>query len=252
MNRNLARALSLSAGLFCAAALAPGCADNQQSLFVRGVLAPSQSRTNGSCTWTDDPQQAGLFYGRLDIGLRDQYTAVLLVGNQLIGRGDPVNTRAESSRIQITGAIVRVTTPDGAVINEFTSTSAGFVDPQTNNQPGFDSISVTAIDPGTVAKLAGQIALGTGEKQVVTNIKVFGNTLGGDKVESGEFSYPIRLCNGCLVSFGGTDDPATPDVDCSVAASAEATAPCFFGQDEGVSCTSCQGLAACDPKLRVR
>ena len=49
----------------------------------------------------------------LDIGVADNYYAVLLVGNQLIPRSDPQNNRAESNRVHINGAIVRVTETDG-------------------------------------------------------------------------------------------------------------------------------------------
>jgi hypothetical protein len=39
-------------------AVVPACADNDQSIFIRAMLAPSATRTGGACVYTDDPAQA--------------------------------------------------------------------------------------------------------------------------------------------------------------------------------------------------
>lgn len=253
MNRIWGRVVSVGALAMAAGAVSPACTENDQSIFIRNVLAPSTNRTNGICVYTEDPQQTQLFEGLVDVGVRDNYFAVVLVGNQMRERGDPDNTRAESMRAHLNGAIVRVSEPNGADIAEFTSLATGFADPGSNNNPDYGLMGVTAIDAPTAAKLAGQLGNRGATKLVIINMKAFGKTLGGEDLESGEFQFPLRVCNGCLVSFASGNDPAQqPQPNCKAALSAasgggNSQLPCFVGQDESVPCQLCQGRPACDP-----
>lgn len=250
MNRILGRVLTVVACGALAGALAPACATNDMSIYIRGALAPSANRQNG-CVYTDDPAQPTMFEGSFDLGVRDSYTAVLMVGNQMIQRGDPAAVRAESNRVHLDGAIVRVTNPDGSLIREFTSTGAGFADPQNNNQPDFGPIGVTVIDADTKAALEPLLPNRAATKLVLANIKVFGRSLGGIDMESGEFQFPIRVCKGCLVTFAGANDPAAPvQPNClKPLEGGRDELPCFSGQDELTPCQVCQGRPACDPAV---
>lgn len=254
----------VAAGTVVGAAL-PACATNDQTIFIRSALAPSTTRVGGSCTYTSDTQQPGLLEPLVDVGLTDSYFAVFLIGNQLITRGDPQNNRAESNRAHINGGVVRVTEPDGRLIREFTSLAAGFNDPSNNNTPGYGVSGLTVFDPGTADIVCGRdapdkpcVALpnrGT-SKTVLINVKVFGTTLGGVDVESGEYQMPMQVCNGCLVKFDGYDtgvDPLKPAPDnCNLPAekTAGTDGPCRVGQDVPISCRTCQGLPICDPNVK--
>lgn len=249
MNRLLGQAFTVGVLAVMATAFAPACAENDKSIFIRGALAPSQTRQNGACVYTDDPTQAVLFEGVFDLAVRDNYIAVLLAGNQLIPRGDQNSVRAESNRAHINGAVVRVADPNGGVLGEFTSLATGFVETQNNNTPAFTSFSVTAIDAPTKNKIGASLAVGQ-TRLVTANIKVFGKTLGGVDLESGEYQLPIRVCNGCLISFASGDDPATPGVDCSLPLASSSSGgttslPCFPGQDETTPCQTCLDRPAC-------
>lgn len=250
MKRIRGHVLSICATALALSAVVPACAENDESIFVRAVLAPSTNRTNGICVYTDDPQQTQLFEGLLDVGVRDNYLAVVLVGNQMITRGDPNLTRAESNRVHLNGAVVRVTEPDGALISEFTSLATGFADPGANNNPDFGLMGITAIDAPTKDRIAAQLPNRSATKLVIVNMKAFGKTTGGTDVESGEFQFPIRTCNGCLVSFANSDDPAQqprPNCKAALETTSGSGTPCFAGQDEPVPCQLCQGRPACDP-----
>ncbi|AKU96769.1 hypothetical protein AKJ09_03433 [Labilithrix luteola] len=228
----------------------PACATNDQSIFIRGALAPSTNRQNNVCIYTDDPSQAELFEGSVDLGIRDDYFGILLIGNQMTPRADNLNNRAESNRIHIDGAVVQVTNPDGSLIREFTSTATGFADPSSNSAPDYGTIGVTLIDAPTKAALLPLLPNRTASKMVVAKVKAFGRTLGGLDLESGEFQFPISVCNGCLVDFSTGTDPAQPLPNCRKAldAAAGGTAlPCFVGQDERTPCQLCQGRPVCDP-----
>lgn len=252
MKRIFGRVFTICASALALGAFAPACVENDQSIFVRNVLAPSTNRQGGICSYSDDPQQPALFSGVFDVGVRDNYQAVVLVGSQLVGRGDPSNTRAEPNRVHINGAVVRVAEPDGATISEFTSVAAGFTDPGSNNNPDYGVFSIVAIDAPTSQNLRGQVSGRRATKQIVVFIKAFGKTLGGVDLESGEYQFPITVCNGCLVDFS-TADTARPLADQCKGVAAGATGggqeqvPCNPGQDESTPCQLCQGRPVCDP-----
>ena len=241
----------LALGLACSA-LAPACAENDQSLFIRSALLPSSNRQNGTCTYTDDPQQPSIFFGLLDVGLRDNYFGVFLAGNQMVQRGDPLMARAESMRTHIYGGVIRVEYPDGTLIREFTATTTGFADPQNNNTPDFGVFGMIIIDAPTAAILREQLPSRDLARSVNARIRVLGKTLGGKELESDDYIFPIQVCNGCYVSFPpGTSDDTRPRPNCLItpasAGSSSEAGPCFPGQDESVDCFNCRGRKACDP-----
>jgi hypothetical protein len=249
MNRTWGRVLTLLATGLLASALVPACATNDMSVFVRAALAPSPNRQNNLCIYTDDPQQPQLLEGTLDIAIRETYFAVLLVGNQMIPRGDPLLVRAESSRFHVEGAVVRVTWPgpDEELIHEFTSVGTGFADQGQNNAPDYALAGITALDAVTTQQIAGAVA--AEPKVVVAKIRVFGRTLGGRDLESGEFQLPIRVCHGCLLRFNGANDatePAERQPNCLAPLQDQSFFPCYPGQDEPTPCQYCLDRPACN------
>lgn len=262
MKRILGYVVSLLAAGSVVGAALPACATNDQTIFIRGALAPSANRQGGLCVWTNDPQQTVLFRAGFDVGLSDSYFAILLVGNQLIARGDPQNNRAESNRAHINGGVVRVTEAGGAPIDPthpdgFTSLATGFNDPQTNNAPGYSVVGLVAVDKPTRDILAAQLPTRQSSKTVLINVKVFGTTLGGVDLESGEYQFPMQVCNGCLVNLSDGYEPTSlkQPRNCDKAPEANATqntGPCFLGQDLTVSCRDCKGRRnpdVCDPSV---
>jgi hypothetical protein len=232
-------------------AVMPACATNDQTIFIRGALAPSANRVNGACNYTNDPTQTSLFEARLDLALTDSYFAVLLVGNQLIPRSDPQSNRAESNRIHINGAVVRVTETDGALIREFTSPATGFADPGQSGAAEYGTIGVIGLDAPTRDLILPTLPNRLVAKTILINFKAFGTSLGGKDVESGEYQLPMQVCKGCLVDFStGNDDTAMQQPNClkkGTTSATATTAPCFKGQDELVKCETCQGNPVCDP-----
>lgn len=240
----------LVAGLAVSAA-APACAENDQTIFIRGLLAPSVTRQAGSCSWTDDPTQPFLLAPQLDVGLTDSYFGVLLVANQLIARGDPNNNRAESNRVHVEGAVVSISTADGRFLREFTSYGTTFLDPQNNNTPAFAPLGLTLFDKPAKDMIFAELPNREARKTVLITVKAFGTSTGGKEVESGDFQVPLDICNGCLVSFGDSNDPALmvqPNCGKALAAATGTDdGPCFIGQDVSIPCQLCPGNPRCDP-----
>jgi len=181
--------------------IAPACVDNESSLFIRQVLV-TPSKT---CSVKADITSETLGEGFLDGSFGVPYTAALLVGNQLVRRGDPDRLKTETSRIRIESADVSVLDASGAVLSradgstaEFNTPATGFIDPGSGSTPGYGLAFVELID-ATLAANLGSAAQGSGVvQQVVASVILRGRTLGGTEIASGEFQFPIKVCFGCL------------------------------------------------------
>lgn len=219
--------------------LGPGCADNRSSIFVVGALAIPQD----TCEWTNDDNNAYRPTGRLDLALSKEYWIPILIGNQLVRRGNAATLRTETSRVSFYEAEVNLTDSAGTPIanGNFVVPASGFADAAAGTDPGFGSVAVTLID----ATSAQAIPAGT---EVIANVIIRGETLGNIEVETDSWAFPITVCNGCLVYFSADgDDPANqPTVDCDNRS--DAPFYCRMGMDELVDCRACSGFAAaCRP-----
>lgn len=225
------------------------CAHDNSTLFIRDVLA-QQLVTNGQqCLYTADPTQPYITNGVLDIDFLDAYTATFLVGNQAVPVGNPSTPNTETSRITLQGGIVRITDSAGNQLASYTRYAATTIDPLSGTEPSYAPIALTILDENTVAGIAGQVASG-GTVRLVTYTRVYGYTLGGDYVESGDFEFPVDVCKGCLITFAPEDmDPAYPEPNCVAAAKNATTTslpvPCNPGQDDTIDCSQCQGVPDC-------
>lgn len=247
MNRSLRRVAAGLMLLGTSSIFAPACAENESSLFVRGVMAPEAT----SCLF---PAPSGdaiqLFAGSLDLAVASVYTAGLIVGNQLVRRGDEDKIRTETSRIELYAADVTILGSNQEVLQRsdggeaaFETPITGFIDPGSGTEPNYGVAGVLLIDSGTAEQLRGELGAG-GFRDLLVTIVVRGRTLGGTELESGEFQFPITVCVNCLaIRPSVLDDPGNaPVVDCDLATEAEC--PCLLGQDGRFDCC-CAGVAAC-------
>jgi len=207
--------------------LASGCADNDSSLFIAGVMAEE-----GSCVFEPEADSIIRGSGTLDVAVSSTYSMPLLLGNQLIARGDAEKLRTETARIAIRGAVVTVIQVEGNTTRENFSTNAnGFVNPATGSTPGYGVAVVTAIPSKLGEALAAELAPGAVQELNVA-VSVYGDTLGGDEVESSTITFPVFVCNGCLIDCS----TANPIGGCTAFPEEELTVGCFPGQDALVPC----------------
>ncbi|WP_437633597.1 hypothetical protein [Sorangium sp. So ce854] len=183
--------LTASGGL-----LASACADNESSLFVRQRMARTGS--GGDCSVSCSPTEPFWSEDAIDSAYVSSHSATLLVGNQIVQRGDPDVLRTETSRIQLYEAEVRVFDTQGNPVNEgYVVPIHGIVDPGTGSNAGYNCTEVLLLDGATMDTLRGQaIELGR-DVEVLATVLVRGRTLGGQEVEAAEWSYPVRVCFGC-------------------------------------------------------
>lgn len=224
-----------------------GCAENESSLFVIGVYALSRTQ----CVADPSASAVLLPAGTLDRTLANGYNAALLVGSHLTERGSRENLRTETSRLSIEGAHITLFSTEGNEIQLPDVAATGLVNPATGTDPGRATVFAQLIRPGDLDVLgpAGQ---------AVVRIRIFGTTLGGQEIESGDYDFPIQVCDGCLISYPSEAfDPTAPmgTYLCNFAADAEATDTtveiCNLGQDDVVPCTLCASFndACRDPAM---
>jgi hypothetical protein len=234
------------------------CVHNNSSIFIQNVLAPQQVSPGQGCQFTNATTQPFIPVGVLDVALRGHYDPVYLVGNQLVSEANSSQLMTETSTVNIQGAIVRLTDSQGNSVGtgNFTSLTSGTIYPANGGVPSYTAIGVPdVIDSNTVKAImsANATVLSTPNAyvRVITYVKIFGNTLGGRYVESGEFEFPVNVCAGCLVSFSAQDNnPCFAQPNClgnpgAGSSSAQQTIPCFVGQDISIDCTQCQDVPLC-------
>lgn len=211
-----------------------GCTDEESGLFIQGNVA----LTPPTCEARAEASTSLLLAGVLDVGLKLDYDATLLVGSQLTPRADKENLRTETMVTVIHGAEVHLFNDTGEQVTAFTVPASGVIRPDPSDDAGFGIINATLIPQTTGQALAEQLTRGRVITQVA-EVTVFGKTVGGLEVQSAALRYVIKVCLGCLVSFPTVALGPTGSCDKLLEQSAEA--PCFFGQDATVDCRTCKG-----------
>lgn len=213
-----------------------GCSDEQTGLYIEGNMAVEPP----DCVASPGSTATLLLSGELDVALKPDYEALLLVGNQMTPRGDKDNLRTESMTVTITGAEVQLLDGVGQSVTEFTVPASGTIRPDGSEDPGFGVIGVTLIPAVEGARMFDEIQSRGQVLTRVARVRVFGETLGGIDVESAEITYVVKVCRGCLVRF----PPESLDVngDCNESLQdVSGDPPCKFGQDEAIDCRLCRG-----------
>jgi hypothetical protein len=235
------------------------CAHDDSTMFIVGVLAPHFSSNGAACVYTPDPTQTMQPTGLLDVALSHQYEGWFLVASQIVSRGDPNRPSTETSYVEVQGGVVRITDSQGNELKSFTRLTSGTINPGASGTPSYAPVNITLLDQATVESpgILGPVVAGE-VKRLVAYVHVFGTTLGGQSVESGEFAYPIDICYTCLIRFtqaNDNPDPRFQQPNCfgsnssSTAASTTAATPCYIGQDTGVDCSICGFAPECRTQM---
>jgi hypothetical protein len=231
------RALHTLIPTLAAAAFAAGCVDDDSSLYVEAVLA----LTPPNCELQADPSAPQLLRGTLDVAFLRSYQGAVLVGNQLTPRGIKNQLRTETQGVELRGAEVRLTNAAGAVLEEFSVPAGGFVHSNSSESPGYGMALVTMIPTGRGQAFLSELNNDRNSvRTVVAAIRVFGTTLGGTELTSGEFTFPIDVCFGCLVDYPleAVEDTGNGRICAGTAEGVSAT-QCIRGQDAVIDCRSC-------------
>jgi hypothetical protein len=213
-------------------------------IFVRQVQAPDW----GQCSYSSDPMATSRLRGKLDLMLTTRYQAALLVGSL------PVHTDAGAlAAVTLQRVEVVVVTAAGTVLFTSSEPASGFVPPAHGDVPGWGLTLVDLIGGANGAGLGAALGLPTTRSDeyatVTANIKVKGTTLEGRPVVAENFSFPIDVCSGCLLTFPvAANISGMPEPNCMNLSESDYDTPCLFGQDDWVDCRLCHvRLGSSDP-----
>jgi hypothetical protein len=74
--------------------------------------------------------------------------------------------------------------------------------------------------------------------QYIIGVRVFGETLGGRDLESSQLTFPVTICDGCLVNF--PNEAFDQDIgECIGGEEPVDPPPCVLGQDDSIDCRYC-------------
>ena len=222
---------------FVATAIAVGaltlaaCADDSGGgLIIRQNLAP----TTAGCVFAPDLMAPYFARGSISMLSQQPYVFTPLIESRITAldgqeslrtvlvRGARVELRIESITVDNQSVEVDVADfPEGTL--KFTSLFSAPVAPNGGLSVGdFDLLT-----SGFIAAVRERYgAQGSVRVQVVAEARVFGD-LGGDEIESDTFSYPVTVCNDCIVNNVGA---------CPSAAEVRTGNPCNPFQDGVVDC----------------
>jgi hypothetical protein len=206
-----------------------GCAENDSVMYIDGVYNLEES----GCRITNESSFSVLTQGVMDLAVTGSYALTLHIGNQITRRSSRDQLRTETSRVVIRGVEVElVAVDDSPLAAPFTAIGQGFANPGTGVDPGFGFMNIVAIPPGAI----------TEPQMVIVKMRAFGDTLGGEEVESSRFDFPVLACDRCLIDYpSNAVDPT--DNSCFRPADAEDTGICRPGQDAIVPCYVCSSFA---------
>jgi hypothetical protein len=289
------------AGLISCLMVGASCVEETgQLLVLRNDL-----RSTGQCNPTPTQEGAGLSRGTLDIMLSNRYVMFPVVLNTMKpsssvtvgsaggaagggGAGGIANVQTEGNIVNLESATVSIIAPSTIqfpVPQGVEIPTSGAVFPEDVISTGLEVISPVL---GDAIRASSDFYTGTAFKRgtvitVLVEVKFKGSSSSGTEVESNEFTFPLDICAGCLLTYApdtvvpavadGDDDRLTCDpIDRAAYEDArneegEGTGavddvttaiimqPCFVGQDEAVDCRLCRTLAVassdpdaiCDP-----
>ena len=217
-------ARSLCCTALVAAALA-ACTDNRATFFVRDIKIP----TTSDCEVQSDRNAAFRPYGIMDLGLTQAYYLHPLVENAMESSVRLNPSTAESNRIAVTGAQVRLRSSTGeSIATDYFVPTSGLVEPG-----GVVATSFQAVPPG-------YLTAGGANDMVIVEFKMLGTTGGGIEVDTPWFAFPLYTCTGCLVMFPPEAwDEIMGCYNCWDIGSGTDDIPCVIGQDDYVDCRFC-------------
>lgn len=218
--KKLTGALTLFSACGLVALSMGGCVDNRTTLFIHHVYYFEPGDCEISATLDDLQQASGTW--NPDSGV--PYIAGLIIANGLQPLGDDDTLRPETSRIQIEGAEVEINTANGgAALPAFTVPFSATIDPDEGEEPGLVAAYPVPLIPADAGLADGLYSM---------TLRVFGTTLSGKNVESGDFFFPVQVSAGSGI-FCGTSDEA-----------GDAVHPCGLPQDGKV--VVCDPAEGCD------
>jgi hypothetical protein len=199
------------------------------------ILNNTTVQTGTTCTLTGLTGQAFTSQGVISAASPTGYLATPLIESRITA----LMGQESQKTIQLQGATVHLSLPPGntAAIT-LDPGEAAFMAPFSGDLPPSGTVNVgfTLVPESVIAKVR---ALGTTSSVSVVvqaNVQIFGQ-LAGSRINGTSWSYPVTVCNDCVVSVTGP---------CPATGTIRTGNPCNIFQDGAVDCcTSASGGLVC-------
>lgn len=251
------RIMRLSTLTLLAAFVLPACAEDVPGIYIKG----NRIIDSADCAATPALATSGAtrVAGTLDSYISDRYFLTLAYENTLVpaqafgfegGGGDGLGPSPwEPNRVNLSRIEVRVDGPPGlgVPLPRIERRISGDVEPLANGILLFNVFEADDIERIRQSPLLQQ----QGFVNLQLRIRVEGRTVAGNSIGSNEFTYPLRVCIGCTLSFPAeaNDESAARQPNCRNTTNYTPTAleQCYAGQDEPTDCRLvCPRLVAAD------
>jgi hypothetical protein len=173
------------------ALMVAGCAvDDNTSVFIQGNLAPDKD-----CLFAvNNPFVAS---PTLDISFTPRnYIMHPLLTSQLLNRASLAPLRADPNTVFIEGAVVAVVDAEGAEVGSYTVFTGATIPSARLSEPGQAVGAIEVVPPSFGDTLVGKV--GATGATLNVRVRAFGRTSGNTSIETGNFQFPLTVCNGCL------------------------------------------------------
>ncbi|MBL8678827.1 MAG: hypothetical protein JNK05_06660 [Myxococcales bacterium] len=276
MNSTLTRRLASGTSLAVAAIALSACAPNYASVEIRQLVVPQPNpQVPGACFGSADPNAPKVLSSVLDLALRDNYTAIALVQNNMfrnrsvdLNRPDTRSVFAQYVDVELTtSAGQALTLPGGAPALYRINVRGDLIETAPGGLPGYGVLEMPVITATQGAALRDRLGCtgfvaGTPPEPFCRNdsitvqvtLRPTFRTLGGDILTSERsspwtnvrpYSFPLTVCCGCLLTIPAGYTPACQPMSTMGTTMAPTGGSCIVGQDFPTSCTTCAGQPQC-------
>ena len=262
VSKNFKQLLVLVTGLAMFAGLV-GCQDREVGMNILEMKPIDPS----SCLAVGD-EGAFRAGGVVDLALRTNYEVHPLVENNMVDTVtikslDSTDARVSTNSIVLRSAIIEYTALDQLSAN----IQAQRIIPLSGTIGIGQQLLITGLDLFSSDMLeqfrsADEFLLIDGgearprrtDAEIIAHIRLKGETLDGREIESNEFLFPVRVCNGCMVTYPPemlversgvlSCPPRDPTMEDPTATVEVPLCESSLGSDDTfVDCQTCQGLA---------
>ena len=225
------------------AAALGGCAGDP--VLIQQMQLPEY--TPGGCAAPSNPARSRLDRGTFDVALRDRYVGRPLFRNPL---SQPVIVRGVVMTI-------REGSPDGPLVGPTFSVYQTVTLPAADGSPGYLAAEMEMIPTQVGLALRSAVCRSAPptaacpspradslDRSLLLTLTAFGETSSGSEFEAPPFTFPVRVCCGCLLTFppeSRAPESVHRSPNCDQGSAPQGPANCALGQDLPVDCRLCSG-----------
>ena len=244
--RDLGRVFVFAVSLLCLSMMT-SCSENApHSLRIEGLELVIKT-VNDECIGSKATPEEILTEGVLDIRFADSYTAFPVIHNVMPPAASEIVL--ENHHMYLVGVNLEyIVPPATGEATDLDQTLVDFLPDDFVYTAGFVTVGETKIVPvdivpaDVVATIKAEIGKNSEFLQWFNSVKILvrmtleARLLDGRTIISNQYTFPLEICNGCLLKSPPQSTCCTPG---QPTVFGEFLYPCRFGNDEPVDCRAC-------------